>query len=585
MSLSGFLISLSVSAQPALTTIEQYNEQLPYWGVSWSPGANAQNGYYPSFYTGFAMRSQSPEKIHVRTSRGNQTRISVILDEATIRDYLFDLVAREKFYRQATSGGPFMIAPNSAKLLPQLEYFSQILRSPDYGIVDFVANAEKFSPEQIYAKSLDVLSRLNPGRVFHLQIDLRAEFKRWQSEVIAASGGQAATILRDPKATILAINGLVFGRVNMTEKPTSEIMEALARALTLAIESTDEAAARAAHVEAFRQATGSKYNLRVLRNGAWASAIDCAAVGDCVLRYPEFTAIYPTGSAMSKTSDEFGNRINAFSTPGLWQFLARAGKHEVDNIRNEPFYGFAPKMDYEAIGNGFHNPAVRFWGPPKSLKSALGIPDAHNTLWAVKRGGVSRGCLRFPLGHLWEFRQIFPVENSKMSQVMFFGNRSQDFDVYDVDGDGRPEVMGVQYMISYGLQGASGLATREGKGMEINEGKKLEFYQDLYGSRGVFSFDGGDRYLFENPTVSMPSYLDLRKQNVAVRQRMVGQYPLYEQHYEREKVQFYALSGSMTPANKLLVRLMGRVRGCAPNANPVDCGKSAFEQEARGLVR
>src|SRR5690606_10367752 len=116
-----------------------------------------------------------------------------------------------------------------------------------------------------------------------------------------------------------------------------------------------------------------------------------------------------------------------------------------------------------------------------------GIPSDHATFWAVKRGGVSSGCLRLPLGHVWEMRHIFPVQNEKMVQVHFFGNDPRDFDVYDIDGDGDLELMGVEYLISYGLQGTGGLAKREGANLEIGAEGKLSFYHSLYGTRSVFS--------------------------------------------------------------------------------------------------
>jgi hypothetical protein len=286
---------------------------------------------------------------------------------------------------------------------------------------------------------------------------------------------------------------------------------------------------------------------------------------------------------MAMTSDELGNRINSFATPGLWQFVQR-GEKGVDNIRDEPFYGFAPKLDYEAIGNGFHNPAVRFWNPSKDLKAGLGIQSSHNTLWAVKRGGVSNGCLRLPLGHLWEMRHILPVENEKMVQVHFFSHRPQDFDVFDIYGTGKPMVMGVEYMISYGLQGTDGLAKREGTGFEINSGKKIEFYQNLYGVKGVFEVRGQNEFVFKNPRISLPSHLDFKKQSVAARLVLPGDYPLYEQPYEREKVQLYAI-GAITPETKKIIRLMGRVRGCSPNSDKKQCGEYAFDQEAKQLLR
>lgn len=577
--------SFSVAQNQSVTTIEEYNKLVPHWGISWSPGSGAVNGYYPTFYTGFVMRQQSPEKIHVRVARGNNTRVSVILDETTVSDYLYDLAARYAFYNKVTSGSGAMlnINPKGAKFLPQLSYFNQILESREYGILDFVKSGGQ-SDEAIYQKGLETLSKLNPGRVFQIQLDLKNEFAKWKADIQRRSGGDAAKITNDAKAVVTAINTLVWGRVNYNAKPSDDVMAKLKTAVSLAIANAADDQFVPAALELFKATTGTKYQIKVMgADGKFTSPIQCSAAS-CVLSYPEFSAVYPTGSMEAKTSDEFGNRINLFATPGLWQFLNYAGK-EVDNIRNEPHYGFIPKMDYEGIGNGFHNPAVRFWNPASGLKQALGINSSHNTLWAVKRGGVSHGCLRLPAGHVWELRQIFPVENSKMTQVSFYGNNSGDFDVYDIDGDGTAEVMGVQYLISYGLQGSNGLARREGQGFEVNADKKLEFYQDLYGARNVFRTTGDGKYIFANPKVSVQSYLDFKKKSVGTRMVMNGEYELYEQVYEKEKVQLYSVGSSMGTTEKLKVRLMGRVRGCAPKTDKQACGQAAFEQEARGLVR
>lgn len=580
--------SFSVAQNQSVSNVDDYNALLPHWGISWSPGNGSINGYYPTFYTGFVMRSQFPERIHVHTARGNNTRVSVILDETTIADYLFDLAKRYEFYNKVTSGGSAMlnINPKGAKFLPQLSYFNQVIESRDYGILDFVSSATQGaqSDEAIYQKSLETLSKLNPGRVFNLRIDLKNEFAKWKSDLQRRSGGDAGKIMGDSKSVISALNTLVWGRVNYIAKPSDEVMAKLKTAVDLAIANAPDEQYVPAALALFKAATGSKYQMKVLgADGKFTSPIQCSGA-ECTLNYPEFTAIYPTGSMEAKTSDEFGNRINMFATPGLWQFLNYSGR-EVDNIRNEPYYGFIPKMDFEGIGNGFHNPAVRFWNPSKALKSALGINSAHDTLWAVKRGGVSHGCLRLPAGHVWELRQIFPVENSKMTQIPFFGNNSTDFDVYDIDGDGQPEVMGVQYLISYGLQGTGGLARREGQNFEVNADRKLEFYEDLYGARNVFRTTGDGKYIFSNPKVSVHSYLDSKKKSVSTRMTLNGEYELYEQTYEKEKVQLYSIGSSMGATEKLKVRLMGRVRGCAPKTDKEACGQTAFEKEARGLVR
>lgn len=578
-------LTSSFAQAQTISTIEEYNAQLPLWGVTWAPGAQAVNGYYPTFYTGFAMRSQFPERIHVRTSRGNQTRVTIILDDITLTDYLFDLNKRHEFYRKMTTGpnARLNINPSGAKFVPQASLFSQIVESPTYGIRDFVLAATQgaHSSEAIYNKGLSTLTSLNPGRVFFLRFDLKNEFSKWKTEVVTKTGGDISKITSNAQETIIAINGLLFGRVNYTQKPSAEVMQKLTTALTAAVGNASEDEFTAAALDLFKAVTGKKYDFQVLNSvGQWQKALLCGP-GHCFLSYPEFTTVYPTGSAEAYGRDEYGNTINQYATPGLWQFLSRAGKHDVDNIRNEPYYGWAPKMDYEAIGNGFHNPAVRFWGPAKAVKQVIGMPDAHNTLWSVKRGGVSHGCLRLPLGHVWELRHLFPVENDKMTQVHFFGNHSADFDIFDIDGNGTREVMGVEYLVSYGLQGASGLSRREGADLQISNDNKIGFYTALYGAKKVFERNDDNSLVFVNPKISMPSHLDFKKKSVATRVTAEGRFPLYEQIYEKEKVQFYT-TGAI---NKGLIRLMGRVKGCAPTTDKNLCGEAAFDQEAKGYLR
>lgn len=579
---------VSSAAAPVISNLEDYNKQLPYWGVSWSAGSKSINGYYPSFYTGFVMRSETPERIHVQTSRGNQTRVSVILDEQTINDYLFDLAKRYSFYRKMTSGAGAKLNINikDASFLPQLSSFNQVVESPVYNILPTVdrANSGQISSEELYKTSLATLKALNPGRIFDIRLDLKNEFNKWKVAMQTATGGNPAKITGNAAATVSAINTLVFGRVNYTDKPTADVLAKLNTALQLALNNANDAQFVPAALDLFLATTGSKYSILVQNaNGQWSKAIQCTP-DSCYLTYPEFTAVYPTGSALDSTSDEFGNRINNFATIGLWQFVSRSGGREVDNIRNEPYYGWIPKMDYQDIGNGFHNPAVRFWDPSKALKTSLGIDMKHDTLWAAKRGAISHGCLRLPAGHVWEMRHIFPVENSKMTKLLFFANSSQDFDLYDVDGSGQLRVMGVEYLISYGLQGVSDSARREGTGFEINNAKKQAFYTSLYGSKNVFRVTEDNQLMFQNPRVSLHSYMDLKKYSITTRLKMNGEYPLYEQTFEREKVQFYAI-GEMSDYNKRVVRLMGRVRGCSPASDKQKCGEAAFDQEAKELLK
>ncbi len=582
-------LSLTLSAREPIQNLQQYNEALPVWGVSWAPGKDAVNGYYPSFYTGFAMRSAFPERIHVRLARGNQTRVSVILDQDTVRDYVFDLATRYDFYQSILASR--LITPaqsvSGAAALPQLEYFSEVVQSKDYGLLEFVKNARagRYTDAEIYQKSLATLSTLNPGRVYNIQLDLTREFLKWQRQ-IQVNGAPATEIDQ-----LLAINSIVWGRINYIEQPSPEILQALDQAVNLAFSNKQDEFIQAA-LRLLQLATGTRYEIQMVNgNGQWRDAIQCPSSSQCQLNYPEFTAIYPTGTAMASTRDQQGNKINDFATPGLWQFLSRGNRHDVDNIREEPYYGWAPKMDYEAAGNGFHNPAVRFAGVSKTVKTAMSLPESHTTFWSVKRGGVSHGCARLPLGHVWEMRHIFPVENSQMTKIPFFGNHPQDFDVFDIDGDGSPEVMGVEYFISYDLKGNGGVDRREGANLEINPNSRQDFYRNLYGVNGVYTLNKKGLPVFSDPTVSVLTYRDFQKKKIAGRLMLPGEYPLFEQAYEQDKVQFFVTpnmqsltQGGKSPQAKRIVRLLGRVRGCAPTADQTACGAKAFNNEAKELV-
>jgi hypothetical protein len=592
------LTTSSLFAVDSIRTIEEYDSALPYWGVTWNPGDNTVPGtrYYPGFYTGFAPRMQYPNRIHIRTARGNQTRITVTLDNESLNNYLFDLAKRYEVYKKFTTapeGRKPLVKTNLAKndrFIPHVEMFYQIMESPVYGILEFVesAKAGRESKESIYAKSLEVMSLLNYGRVFNLNLDLNQEFTKWKSTVAKLLDGKPATEVLTVKssATVIALDTLLFGRINVYEEPSADLLAQLQEAATLAVTNANEDAFMASALKLFKMATGSKYDFQVLNaSGNFEDAIQCADLSSCRLNYTEFTTINPTGSAEDWTSDEFGNRITFFYTPGLWQFLAYSGK-DFDNIRKEPYYAWVPKMDFEGIGNGFHNPAVTFWSRSKSANEVLNLPSDQQAFNSVKRGGVSHGCLRMPPGHVWELRHILPVQNSVATKVKFYGNNSTDFDIYDIDGNGTLEVMGVEYLISYSVSEAN---RRDGGTLEISADQKLKFYENLYGRKNVFTYENGE-YTFQNPWTSMVSYLDAGnkgKGGTKTRYKLEGNFPLYEQKYTRDKLQFYRpivteglIESSQSYLSKRIVRLMGRIRGCAPDADKEVCGEAAFDSEA-----
>ena len=48
-----------------------------------------------------------------------------------------------------------------------------------------------------------------------------------------------------------------------------------------------------------------------------------------------------------------------------------------------------------------------------------------------------------------ELRQIVPSESTVLERVVTFRSLPQCYDVFDIHGDGSPEVMGVQYYLAY----------------------------------------------------------------------------------------------------------------------------------------
>ena len=58
------------------------------WDGSEPPQGVYFHWYEPSFYTGFAPRTQDPQRVHIRLSRGNQVRVTVVLGDEELDDYL-----------------------------------------------------------------------------------------------------------------------------------------------------------------------------------------------------------------------------------------------------------------------------------------------------------------------------------------------------------------------------------------------------------------------------------------------------------------------------------------------------------------
>lgn len=584
---------------PPINTIEDLNASLLPVGFSWKSGSS---GYYPSFYTGFAPRVEEPGRIHLRLARGNQARLTVVLDEYAVLTYPYNLKARAEVMQSMMDKR--VIAPYGKS---GFEAFRTLVNSPLYGVAASASayDAGRLSREGLYEASLKAMKALNPGRVFPIRFDFTKAALAWRDTSLkglaektgaADINSVAAALGKNLNAAIVVSNDLLFGRVNtswLTPAQRTKLAELIV--ISRATPASDAAFVEQA-VGFFHDVTAGRYQFRVVENGRFRSALDCST-GRCSLVYPEFTAIYPVGSVLATVADRHGNRINMIREPGVLRFVERSYA-DVDNIRSEPYYGYLPKMDYTPSGNGFHNPAVRTWLPRSSyrgLYGTLGIPKSDDTLWIVSRGGVSHGCTRVAAGQLNEMRNILPSSSRAMTRVLYTGNNSADYDVFDVNGDGSPEVMGVQYWVAYKLVSSSGDGYREANGLISESFDRDRFYPQLYGRNGQFTVENGV-YVFTNPAVSyfngVPTAARAKPFSVVLQ----GRFPLYEQAYEKDKMQLFTLpqygigaisSGGSNRVNRAaqVVRLTGRVTSCGPFAAEMkSCTEKTFENELANLT-
>ncbi len=577
-------------------TIDDYNASLVTFGVPFYK-------HYPaSFYTGFAPRIEAPKRIHFRAGRGNQLRLTTILDEYTVLTYLYSLQKRYDTYAQAQSSG--MLQTKSTN---QLDAFRRVIESPTYNIRGTIEDYENgiLNKAQFYQASLDTLSALNPHRVFFISIDLKDALLGWKAHIqrfaekYKDDPTDSELIKRhlfQPDDTLVLTNEMLFGRVNavfLTDEQTEKLAAIVAHVLS---NPTDEKTFLGLARDYFMDVTEGKYAMLTVADGKFISALQCEEADEkCVLTYPEFTAIYPNGSVIASTQDRERNTIHKIRNNSLMTFIDRR-YHDVDHIRKEGYYGYAPKMDWEGIGNGVHNPGVSHYLPSaRHLYAELDIPEDYQFLWAASRGPVSSGCVRMSTGHLWEARHVFPASPARMKVLLYFGNQSADYDVFDIDGNGTPEVMGSQYYIAYSVQGPSGDAKRKGKNFSLANVTKTDFYKNLYGEKGQFTQDG-DIYTFANPYISYFRKTNAENNRGAVISRqLTGNFTLYEQPYEKDKVQIYRLPpkfqkqlsirDNYKSTGKQMVRVFGRISACGPFKSDWSyCYEDQFDEEFEALT-
>jgi hypothetical protein len=472
--------------------------------------------YEPSFYTGFAPRTQDPRRLHIRLSRGNQVRVTVVLGEKELDAYLDDLAQRRKTYQE-------LIDAKVIELTTNREYERFVERLDQSGVADAVKNRTVLGPKGYRQRSLEIMTALNPERVFQITMRVDSVLARWHAQLASMGSDDIAS----PTKQLDAANAILPGRVNLYAL-SPELASTLSRAVELAHkEKADSRAFREQALSFLERATAGYYRAH-----------------DAVIDAVEFTSIYPAGT-MDATTTYKGEKIPTFGVTGVWPLIRRVEGRGitgmVDYLSSNPGYGFITMLPYEhASGieyNAFHNAGVRCGlGEtsflPNAWRKVMGERDTkkpYQNLWIISRGPTSHGCTRLASGHMSELRQIVPSESNILEGVDTFRNLPQCYDVFDIQGDGSLEVMGVQYYLAYKNRDHTPIRS-------YATNRREPFYRWLYGD----NFNPGEVGRASIKQVPVCRFVGRK----AGEGQTLTNVPLYEAKYIPEHIQFYRIKSA-----------------------------------------
>jgi len=504
------LLAALLLALPAWPAAGALDPGDPAWDGSQPPAGVYFKWYEPSFYTGFAPRTQDPSRVHIELGRGNQVRVTIPLGDSELDAYLSDLDVRRRTYQE-------LVDRKIIELTTNREYERFVKGLDDQKVAAAVAGGGSGGGEY-RTTSLEIMTALNPGRVFRIRIPVDAVATAWHP--LLAALDEANDV-----AKLDAANAVLPGRVNLTSL-TSDLAAALAKAAAAARGGGADSKAFRSEVESFvAAATQGHYR-----------------VHDNAVEAVEFTTIYPAGTIDGTTTYQ-GERLPDFGVTGIWPLIRRdEGRGQtgmVDYLSPNPGYGYIPMLAYQhasgIVYNAFHNAGVRC-----QLNSTPFLPAAWRSvaserdgkpmqnLWIVGRGPTSHGCTRLPSGHMSELRHLIPTESDAMTKVATFRNLPQCYDVFDLAGDGKPEAMGVQYYLAYRSNEHTPVRT-------WISNRREPFYRWLYGSNIEIGPVGQAR-IRRAPVCRFVG----RKAQEA---RVLENVPLHEAPYFPEPIQFYSMKG------------------------------------------
>jgi hypothetical protein len=462
----------------------------------------------PSFYTGFAPRTSDPERLHLHIGRGNQLRVTAVLADDVLAEYARDLWQRWRTYRSLVESGRLVLTQNTA-----FDEFERRLSEVD--LERLVGEEKTLAPAALRERNLRLLERLNPGRVFRIHMPVDELVRRWSAEVRPEDHRRL-----DGARRLELVNLLLPTRLWLTdlEPGVGRDLDALVARVTPGAPATAEL--RAAYLALLARVS---HGLYAARDGA--------------LAFDEFTAIYPVGTFNEYTTWN-GRRIPYYPTPGRRTLTTHQRSLTVDHIPTDESYSYSPWLPYMHVGTNMHNSFHTLWWQMDRARTDF-LPAAwrsgdhddrdgrpYRYLWLLSRGPMSHGCTHVNAGHIAELRQLLPAETERLYDVDVFYNQSQLYDVFDVDGDLTPEVMGVRYFVAYSLHDKTPDQLRAPM-------ERRPYYAWLYA--GDLGYDAADRGVFR--AVRDAHFVGRN----AVAGREYANVALREAAYEPERVQFYRL--------------------------------------------
>jgi hypothetical protein len=188
--------------------------------------------------------------------------------------------------------------------------------------------------------------------------------------------------------------------------------------------------------------------------------------------------------------------------------------------------------------NAYHNAGVRCQlnsTPflPSQWRKVPGERDPrklYQNLWIASRAPTSHGCTRIGSGNMSELRQAMPTSSDDLVKVANWRNQPYCYDVFDIDADGKPEVMGIQYYLAF-------KSTNDHVPIAAYVTNKREpFYKWLYGDN-VNLAAVGQTTLKEVPVCR---FVGLHS---ASEKETLSNMPLYEAKWTPETIQFYTIRG------------------------------------------